>query len=242
MDLKYSANIMKIFLILGSLLSFNFLYGQDNVDEEGYTYSVYSPNKNMFEGGLEMLIPQGDFKQKTKNNKIGGTFGYYRQINHSRIFLGLQYSSRNLDKYQIFNLYPDVDQTTNVSNSTTTFAMRVYPELYISIFEFFFEGGAGMNSIKATTKNYDRILQTNYNTVLNNVDRQPIFYGGFGLHVPVTEVWFLTAKAQSYYGTTIEFYSKKSDIGYVDDTSYAFDLKAATYRAASISLSLSFLF
>ena len=122
--------------------------GQSDVEEEDeYTYYEVQHNKNIISGGFDYLIPQGDFGNKIGKNSLGGAFSYFRQINYSRFFLGVNITSRRFFNYEILNYEPDVTQSTTVSQFTASLVGRVYPELYISVIEFFFEGGAGVNSM-----------------------------------------------------------------------------------------------
>ncbi|GLR20167.1 hypothetical protein [Portibacter lacus] len=230
---------MKFYLIFACLLLINVLHAQE---EEEYTYYDEVFNKNIIEGGLSYFIPQSDFGRKSANNGLGGEFSYLRQINYSRIFLGFSYSSRKLDSYTLLDFAPDLDLQTKVVNNNFTFLGRIYPQVYFSIFELFGEAGVGLNSIKAFSRDYDRIDGAYYNQFTNNVDRKIYFYGGGGLHITLDESWFLTTKAYTAYGPTIAFFSKKDNLTNIEFSEDAFELKEATYRATSISLSLSFIF
>ena len=230
---------MKFYLILACLLCLNFLQAQD--EEEYTTYETYYTN-NIIEGGLQYFIPLGDFGRKSPNPALGGEIMYMRRLFNSGLFLGLSYSSRGLDSYTITDFQPDLDIQTKVSNNNFALVGRFYPQLYLSIFEFFGEGGIGLNTIRAFSRDFDKIDQAHYNQFTNNIDYKLFFQGGGGFHIALDESWFLTARVNTLYGTTVEVFSKKEDLSMINFSEDAFELKEATYRATTISLSLSYIF
>lgn len=230
---------MKFYLILACLLCLNFLHGQD--EEEYTTYETYY-SKNIVEGGLEYFIPQSDFKNKSPNEALGGEVSYLRRITNNGLFIGLSYSNRRLDSHTIEDFAPSLDIETRVNNKNYALIGRFYPQLYLSIFEFFAEGGFGLNTIKAFSRDFDQIDQAYYNEFTNNIDYKLFFRGGGGFHVTLDESWFLTARTNTIYGTTVEVFSKKDDLSGINFSEDAFELKEATYRASTISLSLSYIF
>lgn len=236
---KYSANLMKFYLILAGLLCFNSLPGQE--EEDYVTYEQYY-NNNLVEGGLQYFIPNSDFERKSERQALGGSFTYLRRLSDLGLFVGVTFASRKLDDYRIEFFAPDLDIETRVANSNLGLIARFYPSLYLSIFEFFAEGGLGMNTIRATSRDFDRIQQAYFNQFTNNIDRKLYFQGGGGFHIALDESWFLTAKAGTYFGSTIEFYSKRDELSNIEFSEDAFELTKAAYRATTISLSLSFIF
>lgn len=236
-------NFKIIFCALVFSCSLSFLGAQDDFyGDDEYTYYEEQSNRNIFSGGFDFLMPQGDFKQKIGKNSLGGAFSYFRQINYSRFFLGTTITTRRLDSYEILDYQPDIQQSTTVSQFTASFACRIYPELQISILEFFFEGGAGMNAMRGTTNLYDVVTESNFDSFTESIDRKPFAYGGAGFHIPIDESWFLTASVHSHFGTTIDYIAKKEDLSNITETYLAFDFRSSTFSATSISLSLSFLF
>ncbi len=231
---------MKFCFICSLLCCFNLLVAQE--DEDGYEYYDVEYNKYFVSVGADYLITQSDFGRKVGKHSLGGSLSIFRQMNYSQIFLGAHFSSRRLDNYRILDRFPDTNQNTSVRNYTASLAARVYPEIYFSIFEVFFEGGAGLNIIRGVTSLYDVINEESYDRFVESSDYKPLFYGSAGFHIPLNESWFITTQFQTYYGTTIDFIAKKDDLTNIQDTYLAFDFKSATYRASSISVSLSLLF
>lgn len=230
---------MKFCFIIACILSINFLYAQE---EEEFIYSETIINKNIIEVGMDYMVPYGDFGNKLSQESLGGYFSYLRQLNQSRFFASLAFSTRNIGRYEISERYIDTDQSTKISNLTFTGGLRLYPEFYFSIFEFYFEGGTGINHIAGNSSLYDRIAQESYDHFTEMSNRKIFFYGLAGVHVPVSQSMFLTFNYRSLVGPTIEFMSIRKDITTVENSWNAFDFKKAAYTANAFNLSLSFIF
>ena len=237
--MKYSANIVKIFLICICIASQYVVNGQE---DEDYTYSNATYTKNILAAGVDHFIPTGDFGRKLDLRSTGAKFSYYRQVQDSRYFIGMSVLTRKIGGFTIPNRFFDVNQTTKVSNLNVTAGLRVYPELSFLFFEFFFEGGIGINSIRGVTSLYDVIAETNYDHFTELSNRKLVFYGSAGFNIPITDITFITANYNVFYGPTIEFMSRRKELSNVFESYEAFDFKNAAYTANSISLSLSFLF
>lgn len=211
-------------------------------EDDDYTYYVYEPNKNIIEGGIEYLIPQGDFGRKLNGNIICGNFSYFRQLNNSRFFIGTNVAFRTFDSFTIQERFADVNQTTKSSQFAMTLSSRVYPEIYFSIFEVFFEGGVGLNSAYTITNLYDIIAESTYNDYTEDRDYKLFMYGGTGIHIFLSEAIKLTPIFRTNFGPSFDYMvMKEKDTGYAESYQ-AFEFKSSIYNAITINLSLSIIF
>ncbi len=214
--------------------------GQDLEEEETYYYEV--KNSTVVEGGFNYFIPLGDFKRNSPDNHLGLDVTILRQINYSRFFLGFNYSSRRLDMETVKNFEPQIDIQARTRNFNYSAIARFYPQIYLSIFEFFAEGGAGLNVIRTISRDYDKVAAEYFNQITLLSDFKVHLYGGGGFHVALDESWFLTSKVQSYIGPSMDFYARRKEPVNIVFPIDAFELTSAAYRATTISLSLTYIF
>ncbi len=238
---------MKFYLILVGLLCYNFCHSQDSdqdyeYSEDDYEYYEDASNRNVIEGGFNYLIPLSDFKRKQPDNHLGAEISYLRQINYSRIFLGFSVSTRRIDAETIVDFEPDLDLQARMNSSMFSVLGRVYPQLYLSIFEFFADAGAGMHTLKTITRDYDKLSEEYFNQNTLLVSRDFFFYGGGGFHVSLDESWFLTGKTHTLFGPTTKFHTRIENPGPINFPEEVFEITNSAFRATTISLSLTFIF
>lgn len=227
-------------MFLAAFFLVNYSFAQDTENE--WSFEEINPSFNFIEGGFHFFSPVGDFKRKLGRSTVGLDLSYLRQIKNSRFFVGAMMETRRYHKFVIENFDFDIDQQTFSSNFTGLAILRVYPEIPITSFEIFFEGGAGMNFHYAYTNFFDNIIEESYNQYNNLRDFQPLFYGGAGVQIPLTDVLFFTIRTKHFFGPNVSFFGKIPDVGQVFYSDEAFEIKNAAFRARTFNLSLSVLF
>lgn len=217
------------------------MHGQDEYDEE-YSYYEGVHNKGIISIAPAYFIPTGDFKRKLGKNSLGVEMSFLYQLNLSRYFIGLEGRFHRLDSYTVKDRFVDEDQTTRINHHRYHALFRMYPEIYLSILEFFVEGGAGVNVMHGRTSYYDKVNEEEVEAYSELLKAYPAAYGGVGFHILLGDQVWLTGKGGSNFGTSAEFLARKKTNVIYPESFEAFEFKEATYTAISFSLSLSFIF
>lgn len=210
---EYNINyLLKICLVLASLFILSLASAQDAQQLDQDT-SVYYPKVQMFEFGIDISDPLGDYQSKNDGTDFGISGRYVLQWKpDSPAFLGFEISYHQMKSVSgiygsnIDGFIIDVEEKSKSHLIGLNLLFRYYPSVNIPVIEPYLEGIAGLNWLYSTRSVSDFETGDNFDFSLDNSNLGLNYgiVGGFQINLH-NYMWYLNTRVSYLFGTSASF-------------------------------------